>query len=264
MPTPLAEWSVNARQMYKQYIEDKAKFSTETFFRDPPRPQYIDYNLFFAPADGVIVYQKVTYGGGIIPIKGQDFTLSDLMGQQYEGEALVISIFMSFFDPHINRIPMCGILHYQQLAAIKTKNMPMLFVEKEIVNREAIHWDDMEYMFFNKRMCNQVFVPMMQYKYYIIQTADSDVSEIALFDVEQNRPVQQNERFGAVRYGSQVDLVLPIDKRFQFQTLCSEEVHVEAGIDALVRIRKGGEDNVKESVNDILQQASGIHWGAYP
>ena len=37
---------------------DVGELSNTFFFRDPMRPNYIDYNHFYSPADGVILYQK--------------------------------------------------------------------------------------------------------------------------------------------------------------------------------------------------------------
>jgi hypothetical protein len=39
-----------------------------------------------------------------------------------------------------------------------------------------------------------------------------------------------------IRWGSQVDLVLPLDERFNFETLLEDSMHVNAGLDKLVKI----------------------------
>ena len=46
----------------------------------------------------------------------------------------------------------------------------------------------------------------------------------------------QNERFSQIRWGSQVDLVLPLDDRFDFELCLDDAMHVNAGLDQLVRI----------------------------
>jgi phosphatidylserine decarboxylase len=48
----------------------------------------------------------------------------------------------------------------------------------------------------------------------------------------------QNERFSLIRWGSQVDLVLPLDDRFEFETLIDDAMHVNAGLDKLVKINQ--------------------------
>jgi hypothetical protein len=77
---------------------------------------------------------------------------------------------------------------------------------------------------------------ILRYQYYIVQIADSDVAEILHFDRRQHAPMSQSERFSLVRSGSQVALILPLDPRYHFRTLCQVTDHVEAGVDALVKI----------------------------
>ena len=48
--------------------------------------------------------------------------------------------------------------------------------------------------------------------------------------------MEQNSRFSLIRWGSQVDLVLPLDERFNFELLLENEMHVNAGLDKLIKI----------------------------
>jgi phosphatidylserine decarboxylase len=96
--------------------------------------------------------------------------------------------------------------------------------------------NNMDYLKFNERMFNQVYVPSLDYTYYIIQIADEDVNVIAPFKKQQDF-CTQNERFSLIRWGSQVDLVLPLDERFNFDILLEETMHVNAGLDKLIKIR---------------------------
>ena len=110
----------------------------------------------------------------------------------------------------------------------------MLEVEKDILNK-IINPHNMEYLKHNERMFNQIYVPSLDYTYYLIQIADEDVNVIAPFKKQQDLCVQ-NERFSLIRWGSQVDLVLPLDPRFDFETLLENAMHVNAGLDKLVKI----------------------------
>src|SRR6266478_2068629 len=76
------------------------------FFRDPIRPAYSDLSYFFSPADGIILYQrKVHPDECIVGIKGRSYSLRDAMRDpHYSAESLVIGIFMTFLDVHINRV----------------------------------------------------------------------------------------------------------------------------------------------------------------
>ena len=41
-----------------------------------------------------------------------------------------------------------------------------------------------------------------------------------------------------IRYGSQVELVVPITDEFEFELLQDTGVHIEAGVDPLIRIHE--------------------------
>jgi phosphatidylserine decarboxylase len=85
-------------------------------------------------------------------------------------------------------------------------------------------------------MWNQIYSPSLDYTYYLIQIADEDVNVISHFTNDQNDIFSQNERFSQIRWGSQVDLVLPLDDRFDFELCLDDAMHVNAGLDQLVRI----------------------------
>ena len=70
----------------------------------------------------------------------------------------------------------------------------------------------------------------------MLQIADYDVDCITPFSLKQNHPVGQGQRFSTVRYGSQVDLIVPLSPRFDFVTVQNIGDHVEAGVDPLIRL----------------------------
>ena len=214
------------------------ELSNTFFFRDPIRPTYIDHEHFYSPADGTILYQKVVQPNEqVLEIKGIDYTIQDVMGDsEYNKPSLVIGIFMSFYDVHVNRIPYGGVLKYRHMEPIESMNKPMLAVEKDILNK-VINPNNMEYLKYNERMFNQVYVPSLDYTYYLIQIADEDVNVIAPFK-HQGDLCAQNERFSLIRWGSQVDLVLPLDSRYNFETVLDDTMHVNAGLDKLIKINQ--------------------------
>ena len=218
------------------------ELSNNFFFRDPIRPTYIDNEHFYSPADGTILYQKMVLPGEqVLEIKGIDYTLQDVVGNKdYNKPSLVIGIFMSFYDVHINRIPYSGTIKYNRLEPIESTNKPMLAVEQDILNN-VINPNNMDYLKYNERMFNQVYVPSLDYTYHIIQIADEDVNVIAPFK-QQGDLCAQNERFSLIRWGSQVDLVLPLDSRYEFETLLDNTMHINAGLDKLIKIKEKGND----------------------
>jgi len=209
------------------------------FFRDPSRPTYSDLSYFFAPADGIILYQKIVGpSDAIVDLKGKSYSLQDaLRDPGYDKPSLVIGTFMTFFDVHINRIPFPGRLTYKMLEPIESYNRPMLDVEETILEDLRISPEECTYLHVNQRMVNRVNSVELGQSYYILQIADYDVDCVIPFELKQNQPFDQGERFSQIRYGSQVDLIIPLSPRFQFTPTQPEGAHVEGGVDTLVAIR---------------------------
>ena len=209
------------------------------FFRDPSRPTYADLSCFFAPADGIILYQKIVGpADAIVNLKGKAYSLQDaLRDPGYDQPSLVIGTFMTFFDVHINRIPYPGRLSYKMLDPIESYNRPMLDVEEEILEDLRISPEECTYLHVNQRMVNRVDSVELGQSYYILQIADYDVDCVIPFELKQNQPFDQGERFSQIRYGSQVDLIIPLSPRFQFTPTQNVGAHVEGGVDTLVTVR---------------------------
>jgi phosphatidylserine decarboxylase len=208
------------------------------FFRDPIRPAYSDMSYMFSPADGVILYQReVRPDEAIVDIKGRPYSLRDaLRDPDFASPSLVIGIFMTFFDVHVNRVPYPGQLSYKELDPIDTNNHPMLDVEKSIFDDLRIPVDSLEYLHHNQRVVNRIYSSELGQTYYVLQIADYDVDCITPFDLKQNQAAGQGERFSMIRYGSQVDLIVPLSSRFDLKILQNTTDHVEAGIDPLIKV----------------------------
>lgn len=208
------------------------------FFRDPCRPTYSDLRYFFAPADGILLYQRVVKPDeSLVDIKGRPYSLRDaLRDPAYDQESLVIGIFMTFYDVHINRVPYPGRLSYRELDPIDTYNHPMLDVETEILEALRVNTASLEYLRHNQRVVNRVESIQLGLTYRILQIADYDVDCITPFSMKQNQPYDQGERFSQIRYGSQVDLIVPLSRRFEFQPIQSTGDHVEAGVDPIIEV----------------------------
>src|SRR5215471_6260255 len=238
MAKRLQEWLESEVEPFRE--KSIAWISQFHFFRAPSRPTYSDVSYFFSPADGVILYQKtVKPEEPIVEIKGKAYTLRDALREpDYNQESLAIGIFMTFFDVHVNRIPFPGQLSYKELDPIDTYNHPMLDVEKGLFDELRIPTEAMGYLHENQRMVNRVYSSELGQPYYILQIADYDVDCITPFDLKQNQAAAQGERFSQVRYGSQVDLIVPLSSRFEFSLLQKDCDHVEAGIDPLIKISR--------------------------
>ena len=236
MAKSLREWVDNDVTPVKE--KPLRWLAEEYFFRDPTRPALTDTSYFFSPADGIVVYQQtVLPDEPIVDIKGKSYSLRDaIRDPSYDRESLVIGVFMTFVDVHINRVPFPGRLSYKELDEIGTYNQPTLGVEKGLFQDLRLDTGAAGYLHTNQRMLNRVYAPALGQSYFVLQIADYDVNAIMPFQLKQNRPVAQNQRFSQIRYGSQVDLIVPLSRRFEFIPLQQPGVHVEAGIDPLVRI----------------------------
>lgn len=238
MAKKLQDWLENDVQPYRE--KSVSWLSQFHFFRDPIRPTYSDLTYFFSPADGIILYQRTLHPDQcLVEIKGRSYSLRDAMRDPaYEPESLVIGIFMTFFDVHTNRVPYPGSISYTELEPVDTYNHPMLDVEKNILQDLRISQDSLDYLHHNQRMLNRIYSPRLGQDYYVLQIADYDVDCIVPYRLKQNQHVAQGQRFSQVRYGSQLDLIVPLSSRFDFEPVQQSGDHVEAGIDPVIRVRE--------------------------
>jgi phosphatidylserine decarboxylase len=252
----LAEWmDTEVREVRDKPLNWLSQYY---FFRDPSRAIFSDTSYFLAPADGVILYQEVVAPDEcLLDIKGKPYSLRQAMRDEtYDRKSLVIGIFMTFYDVHINRVPFPGRLSYRQLDSIGTFNRPMLDVERSIIEDLHISMVSADYLRHNQRMLNRIFSIELQETYYILQIADYDVDCITPFNTKQNQPVYQGERFSQIRFGSQVDLIIPLSARWDFETIHPVGYHVEAGIDKLVAIKAQDPQGSRLAAREVKEVSS--------
>jgi phosphatidylserine decarboxylase len=79
------------------------------FNRNPKRTPPEGHNIL-SPADGTVVYaRRVAPQEPVVAVKrGKALRVSDLLREDAEGEKLVLGVFMSPFNVHVNRAPMAG------------------------------------------------------------------------------------------------------------------------------------------------------------
>ncbi len=222
--------------------------STHHFFRDPSRALYCDSDFFFSPADGIILYQtQVTPEEEIIDIKGTTYSLRDVMrDESYDQESLVIGIFMTMYDVHVNRVPYAGTLYYKETEPIQSYNTPMLSLENDLIEEKIINNGNSRFLHRNQRVINKIYASSLGLAYYVVQIADYDVDCITPFQLGQGNPYSQNQRFSMIRYGSQVELVVPVSEDFEFELIQDTGVHVEAGVDPLIHIHELNDEEENE------------------
>src|SRR5262245_35348558 len=257
------EWRIDMEMSLQEWLDTEVRplrdksiswISQYHFFRDPMRPAYSDTNYFFSPADGIILYQEIVSPDEcIVDIKGKAYSLRDaLRDPDFGAPSLVIGIFMTFFDVHVNRIPYPGVLSYKETDAIDTYNRPMLDVEQCILQDLRISTDSLEYLHHNQRMINRIYSPDLSQSYYVLQIADYDVDCITPFNLKQNHPVVQGQRFSQVRYGSQVDLIVPLSPGSSSRPFRTPETTWKRGSSPSSRSRNAPEHR-KETSHDITR-----------
>ena len=142
------------------------------FFRDPQR--IITANEgFLSPADGKVVQ--------IIDIEDEEV-----------GSAMQISIFLSLFNIHSQRVPISG-------KVISKQYNPGIFLiafnhKSSLVNEQIA-----------------VLFETENGKRYKIKQIAGFIARRILNYMEPKNIVQQGQRLGFIRFGSRVDIILPID-----------------------------------------------------
>jgi phosphatidylserine decarboxylase len=146
------------------------------FFRDPERTWAVGERMIVAPADGKVV--------SVLETDEPAF---------HGARALRISIFMNVFDCHVNRYPVSGTVAYRHYNAGKFGHAA---AEKSSLTNEQ----------------SSVGVASAPGKVLIRQIAGL-VARRIVTDHEVGTPVRQGERMGMIRFGSRVDLFLPVGTR---------------------------------------------------
>lgn len=231
MAEKLDIWVKKAKSEFDSVPE--RQMSEEKFFRDPYRIRIMNPNVVYSAADGVLLYIDKISASGVIGIKGRFHRLSDIVEESLtEKDYWVAGVFMTYYDPHVNRMPTNGLVNFRPFPPILTYNQPMLATENDLL-KNVINFNYSGYEIYNARMVNRIYCPIKDVSYFIVQIADDEVNTITPFSIKQNDYFPQNARFSAIRWGSQVDLIIPGSK---VKPLLKAGVHVEAGVDALFEV----------------------------
>ncbi|WP_341763826.1 phosphatidylserine decarboxylase [Candidatus Tisiphia endosymbiont of Beris chalybata] len=147
------------------------------FFRNPDRFTPIDDDIIVSPADGII--QKIS----------EAIPPAELgLGEQ---EMIRISIFLNIFNVHVNRIPANGkilSLYYN----------PGKFLNASL-DKASIHNERQSVLMETKGGNKVIFVQIAGL-----------IARRILCDLEEEAEVKAGERYGIIRFGSRVDVYLPL------------------------------------------------------
>lgn len=148
------------------------------FFRDPERTGERGDTLVIAPADGRIVH--------LTEVDEPSFV---------QGKALRISIFMNVFNVHVNRYPVSGTVEYVHYNPGKFLNAA---VEKSSLENEQM----------------SVGLVSGAHRILVRQIAGLIARRIVTYS-KVGDSVRQGERFGLIRFGSRVDVFVPVNSRIR-------------------------------------------------
>lgn len=189
------------------------------FYRDPERVVPQKGDLILAPADGKIIYIK-EFEDAEIPFskkKGRKFSLHDFTQSNIlPNRGILIGISMSYLDVHVNRAPIQGNVRYMR--HIKGRFIS-LKSEGAILENER-----MLLVFQDKD--RQIGV---------VQIASRLVRKIVSY-IKIEQPVGLGERIGMIKFGSQVDVIIPHNPGVELKIVLYQKV--KAGQTILATYKK--------------------------
>ena len=205
------------------------------FFRDPPRHAPAQPG-FVSPADGTVVYVKRALAREkvIVVKQGLAATVEDILREDIEGEKLIVGVFMSPFDVHYNRAPFDARIVAIRHHPARGGNASMTAMHWRSVLGIEPRYEGSTHIVANERTVTTFEgayrgVPL---RAYVVQIGALAVNGIESFMVP-GASVARGEKFGMIRIGSQVDLVVPRRDGMQPAVTPGERVH--AGETILIR-----------------------------
>ena len=146
------------------------------FFRDPERTGQRGPSLVVSPADGKLIM--------ISEVDEPSFV---------QGRAVRLSIFMNVFNVHVNRYPVDGVvkhIHYNKGKFLNAAS------DKSSLENEQM----------------SVGVDTGRYRILVRQIAGLIARRIVTYS-KVGQQVKQGDRMGIIRFGSRVDVFIPVDSR---------------------------------------------------
>ena len=150
------------------------------FFRDPDRKIPKGENLITSPADGKVIV--------IEEIQETEF---------FKSNVWKISIFMSVLDVHVNRIPIGGQVTYFDYQKGKFHQ----------AYKDAASYENEQ---------TTILIENNKFKLLFKQIAGILARRIVCY-IREGWQVRQGDRFGMIKFGSRVDIFLPIETRLNIK-----------------------------------------------
>jgi phosphatidylserine decarboxylase len=172
-----------------------------SFYRDPSRNAPADGNLLLAAADGKIIRVERDYRAG-----------------DDDHRELRIVIFLSVLDAHINRSPCAGRVTQTRYSAGKFLNA---------LRAEATDRNENNLVEIQPR-------PPLPGPVYVRQIAGV-LARRVVCTLQPGDEASAGQRFGMIKFGSQTEIRVPEDTRWD--VLVHKGDHVKAGLTVLARLK---------------------------
>ncbi len=144
------------------------------FFRDPPREIPQEVGAVLSPADGRVIKVEHT---------------QDVYGER---EAILVSVFMNVFNVHSNRSPVDGTIQ-------KVQYFPGKFVNADLDKASSE----------NER--NAIVLKTADQQIVTFVQVAGLIARRILCYVQANDVLSRGQRYGFIRFGSRVDVYLPLN-----------------------------------------------------
>jgi phosphatidylserine decarboxylase len=149
------------------------------FFRKPSRPLISDDNTIYAPADGTVLVIEETEES-----------------EYFKDKRIQISIFMSVWNVHINWFPIAGIIKY-------FKYHPGKFLVARVPKSSTL----------NER--TTVVIEDKKKRQILVRQIAGIIARRIITYAKEGKEVDQNSELGFIRFGSRVDVFLPLDAKIK-------------------------------------------------
>jgi phosphatidylserine decarboxylase len=169
------------------------------FFRDPPRRPPADATVLVSPADGTISHVE---------------TVDD---PDFSGPVVRISIFLSVFNVHVNRVPRSG-----QVTAIRYFRGEFLDARHaDCARRNEQLWIDM--------VDASTGTPMR------MKQVSGAIARRIVCALKPGDEVNVGQRFGMIKFGSRTDLLIPAERVAEVNVKVGDKVRGATSV--LLRMR---------------------------
>jgi phosphatidylserine decarboxylase len=190
------------------------------FYRDPERTPPADPDALLSPADGEVIYvRRIAPSAAIESTKnGCNLLLTELADTDLARKELwQIGISMQFTDVHVNRSPIAGVV-------TKLVHTPgkFLSLRLEVAAKE------------NERQT--ILIAGGLATVAVVQIASRLVRQIVAY-VNASESIAKGQRIGIIRFGSQVDVLVPVEDVAEITAREGESIR--AGVTIIGRLARG-------------------------